>query len=130
MRCAAPKGFTLIDVMIAVAVVAVLASLAAEEFDHMLGKARRTEAVVGLHALWTAQTAYRAHAGQYAATFDALGGFPLAGAVRVSAATAKGKRYTFHVSQPWGPQSFYCVAAGQLDSDPWPDILTIEEGRQ
>ena len=60
MRCLAPRGFTLIDVMIAVAVLAILVGLAAQEFDHMLAKARRTEAVVGLQALWTAQAAYRA----------------------------------------------------------------------
>jgi prepilin-type N-terminal cleavage/methylation domain-containing protein len=48
------RGFTLIDVMIALAVIAILASLASPEFDTMLARTRRTEAVVGLHALWTA----------------------------------------------------------------------------
>jgi len=123
-------GFTLIDVMIALAVLAILAGLASQEFDRMLARTRRTEAVVGLHAVWTAQTAYRVNEGHYAKTFDDLGGMPLQGILRVSPATAKSSRYTFHLSQPWGPQSFYCVAAGQLDPDPWPDILTIEEGRR
>jgi prepilin-type N-terminal cleavage/methylation domain-containing protein len=124
------RGFTLIDVMIAIAIAAVLAAIASQEFEKMLSKARRTEAVVGLHALWTAETAYHIHAGRYASTFDALGGFPLEGIQRISPATAKARLYTFHLSQPWGQQSFYCVAAGQLDPDPWPDLLTIEEGRQ
>jgi prepilin-type N-terminal cleavage/methylation domain-containing protein len=123
-------GFTLIDVMIVLAVIAILAGLASQEFDRMLNRTRRTEAVVGLHAVWTAQTAYRVNEGHYAKTFDDLGGMPLQGILRVSPATAKSSRYTFHLSQPWGPQSFYCVAAGQLDPDPWPDILTIEEGRR
>jgi prepilin-type N-terminal cleavage/methylation domain-containing protein len=130
MRGRPCTGFTLVDVMISLTVIAILASLASQEFDRMIARTRRTEAVVGLHAVWTAQTAFRANEGRYAKTFDDLGGLPVQGAQRLSAATAKARRYTFHISQPWGPQSFYCVAAGQLDPDPWPDILTIEEGRR
>jgi type IV pilus assembly protein PilE len=130
VRRRAHGGFTLIDVMISLTVVAVLAGLAMQEFDRMLLRTRRTGAVLALHAVWTAQTAYHANEGHYAKTFDDLGGIPVSGVTRVSPATARSDRYTFHMSQPWGVQSFYCVAAGQLDPDPWPDILTIEEGRR
>jgi len=126
----APRGFTLIDLMIVIAIISVLTGLASQEFDKMLARARRTEAVVGLEAVWAAQSAYFASEGHYAATFDALGGLPMHGVTRISPATARTRKYTFHLSQPWGPGSFYCVAAGQLDPDPWPDILVIEEGRR
>jgi prepilin-type N-terminal cleavage/methylation domain-containing protein len=126
----APRGFTLIDLMIVIAIISVLTGLASQEFDKMLARARRTEAVVGLQAVWAAQAAYYASEGHYASTFDALGGLPMHGATRISPATARTRKYSFHLSQPWGAASFYCVAAGQLDPDPWPDILVIEEGRR
>lgn len=124
-----PRGFTVIDLMIVIAVISVLSALATQEFDKALARARRTEAVLGLQAVWAAQTGYFASEGHYAGTFDALGGLPVEGATRVSPATVRARKYTFHLSQPWGAASFYCVAAGQLDPDPWPDILVIEEGR-
>jgi prepilin-type N-terminal cleavage/methylation domain-containing protein len=130
MRPGVPRGFTLVDLMIALTLIAILMGLASVEFEKMLARTRRTEAVLGLQSVWTAQTAYLANEGRYANTFDALGGLPIEGATRISAATAKTRRYTFHISQPWGPRSFYCVAAGQLDPDPWPDLLVIEEGRR
>lgn len=126
----APRGFTLVDVMIVIAIISVFTGLATQEFGKGLARARRTEAVLGLQAVWAAQTGYFASEGHYAATFDALGGLPMEGATRISPATARTRKYTFHLSQPWGPNSFYCVAAGQLDPDPWPDILVIEEGRR
>jgi len=124
------RGFTTIDLMIVIAILSVLTGLALPEFDKMLARSRRTEAVLGLEAVWAMQSGYFASEGHYAGTFDALGGIPVHGAARISPSTARTARYTFHLSQPWGPNSFYCVAAGQLDSDPWPDILTIEEGRR
>ena len=89
-------------------------------------RAKRTEAVAGLEALWTAQRDYYSEHGVYAASFKQLA-FEINGGTLQSPTQYTGGRYTYQLSQPWGATSFYCIATAQLDADPWPDILEIYE---
>lgn len=121
-----PRGFTLVELMLAIAILGLLALLALNEFKTQIMLAKRTEAVVGLNLLWKAQKSYYARFGRYATTFDDLE-FAINDGKQLSASVYKGARYTYQLAQPWGEQSFYCIATAQLDTDPWPDILEIFE---
>lgn len=120
------RGFTLIELMLVVTIIGLLATIAVPEFDSYVMRAKRTEAVAGLEALWTAQRDYYAEHGVYAASFKQLA-FEINGGTLQSPTQYTGGRYTYQLSQPWGATSFYCIATAQLDADPWPDILEIYE---
>lgn len=125
-RTASTRGFTLIEVMLVVAIVGILGSIAQNQFRSQLMLAKRTEAFVGLSTIWRAQRAYVGTHGHYAGTFDELG-FAFEGGTRVSSTVYVAKRYTYQLSQPWGSTSFYCIATAELDDDAWPDILETYE---
>jgi len=59
------SAFTLIELMIVVAIVAFLAAISAPQYFKYLAKARQTEVVVNLASLHTAQQAYFAQYGRY-----------------------------------------------------------------
>ncbi|MDP1823761.1 MAG: prepilin-type N-terminal cleavage/methylation domain-containing protein [Archangium sp.] len=126
MRRKSPRGFTLIEAMFAVAIVAILALISINEFSGQVMLAKRTEAIAGLSSLWAAQQLHYSETGIYAATFNPLA-WDVPGGKRISATVYKGGRYTYQLSQPWGSTSFYCIATAQLDADPWPDILEVYE---
>ena len=107
--------------MFTVAIAGVLAAIALPAFSYYLFKAKRTEAVIGLHHVWDLQRAYEVnHNGEYATDFDALGFSP---GYRIDSHTAHGKRYTYQISQPYGEGTWYCSASAELDGDEWPDVL-------
>ena len=126
MRRTSRRGFTLIELMLVVAIVGLLATISINEFSGQVSYAKRVEAVTGLGALWTAQQAHYVEHGVYAANFSQLT-FEINGGTLLSPTSYKGGRYTYQLSQPWGSTSFYCIATAQLDADPWPDILEVYE---
>ncbi len=52
------RGFTLIELMITVAIVGILASIASTEFQHMLLRSKRAETGIMLDGIRTAEHAY------------------------------------------------------------------------
>ena len=73
-RCTLPKtstrrrhGFTLIEIMIAVVIVAILAAIALPSFLDSVRKSRRSEAFAALSALQQAQERWRGSTAEYAA---------------------------------------------------------------
>ena len=112
--------------MLVVAMMGILGSVALNQFRAQVMRAKRTEAVINLSTIWSAQRAFLGASGRYAATFDELG-FLVEGGNRVSDVVYVGDRYTYQLSQPWGSTSFYCTATAELDGDAWPDILETYE---
>lgn len=114
--------------MAVVALVGILASISINTFQAQVMLAKRVEGVVGLGMLWKAQMAYYGTNDHYATSFQDLD-FEITGGRMIDATTYKGDRYTYQLTQPWGPTSFYAMATAQLDADPWPDVLELYDVR-
>lgn len=65
-------GYTLIEVMIALAIIAILASVAMPSFFDSIRKSRRSEAVAALSAIQQAQERRRANVATYTTRLDDL----------------------------------------------------------
>ncbi len=72
-RRAALRGFTLIELMIAVAIAAVLAAMALPSFNSAIHKSRRVDAMVALSAVQQAQERWRTNHSSYSTTLTELG---------------------------------------------------------
>ena len=116
------SGYTLIDVMIVTVILSVLSSVAVNRYQQYVARAKRPEAVMTFRALAAAQREHLITRGKYAGTFDALG-FRVEGGARISPTEIQGRRYNFRLIQDDGPRSWYCLASGDIDGDPFLDML-------
>lgn len=69
-------GFSLVELMVVVAIIGILASVAMPQFNRFTYKARLTEAKAGLTGLYTAEQAFRAEWAQFDERFGAVGYVP------------------------------------------------------
>src|SRR5450755_3908280 len=67
------RGFTLIELMIVVAIVGLLAALAIPNFIRFQARARQSEARTNLKALFTAERTYYGDGQAYCASLDTVG---------------------------------------------------------
>ena len=121
-------GYTLIDVMIVTVIISVLATVAVNRYQLFVARAKRPEAVMAFRALAAAQREHLITRGTYAGTFDALG-FRIEGGTRISPTEVQGRRYNFRLIQDDGPRSWYCIASGEIDGDPFRDIIAASNPR-
>jgi prepilin-type N-terminal cleavage/methylation domain-containing protein len=73
-NCMKGKGFTLIELMIVVAIISFLAMVSVPSFAKFLAKAKRAEAYMNLNAIYAAQKAYWIEHGTYSDTLCGNGG--------------------------------------------------------
>jgi prepilin-type N-terminal cleavage/methylation domain-containing protein len=118
------RGFSLVEMASVVAIIALLAAIAVNEFYAAVMRAKRVEAWEGLTALDAAQQYFYMQHGIFADTFDKLD-FKVEGGTQLSGTTYQGDRYVYELSQPYGSDTYYATATAALDSDPWPDVLEI-----
>lgn len=83
-------GFTLVEIMIAVAIVAILAAVALPTFLDALRKSRRTDAFNGITTVQQLQERWRGSHGSYAASLTNAAGDSPPGLGMASARTTKG----------------------------------------
>jgi type IV pilus assembly protein PilA len=104
------KGFTLIELMIVVAIIGILAAIAIPNFMTYQCKAKQTEAKSILGALRVAQEAYYAEYSTYAADTDEL-----------DFDTKGGGDYTFSMSTVGTANGFTAQATGNINgtTDTW-----------
>jgi prepilin-type N-terminal cleavage/methylation domain-containing protein len=123
-------GFTLIEAMVVVSLIAFLGSLAYPKYSLYIAKTHRSEALLALSGVYKWQLAYFSETGVYADTFDELG-FEMIGAQRIDERTLQAKFYTYTLqalTQDGVERANYqAVATGDIDpSDPVLDVLIIE----
>ena len=70
------KGFTLIELMIVVAIIGILAAIAIPNFMRFQAKSKQSEAKMSLGAIGTTAEAYRAEKDTYNTSFIGLGWSP------------------------------------------------------
>ncbi len=124
------NGFTLVELMIVVAIIGLLASMAQPEYTKFVARSRRSEAYVALSGIYKSQLDFYANHGAYADTFDELG-YQLMGAERVDERTLQSRHYTYTlVALTQGGianANYTATATGDIDpSDVNLDILVIE----
>ena len=134
------RGFSLIELMIVVAIIAFLSMISVPSFLRFLAKTKRSEAYINLRSLYMAQKNYWIEHGTYTTTLngqDGLGwkpegklqytyGFPGSDGknyVMGSLNTPAGALQNSHVSNT----GFVIAAAGDIDGDGEPDVLTIDQ---
>ncbi len=122
------SGYTLVDVMVVSLIIGVLGSLGLNQYSKYVARARRPEAIMTFRALASAQREHMLTRGTFAGTFDELG-FRVEGGQRISETEIQGRRYNYRLIQDQGPRSWYCVATGNIDGDPFPDIIAASNPR-
>lgn len=122
------SGYTLLDVMVVTLIIGVLAGISVNRYQMFVARAKRPEAVMTFRALASSQREYMLTRGKYAGSFDALG-FRVEGGKRVSSTEIQGRKYNYRLIQDDGPRSWYCVATGDIDGDPFRDIIGASNPR-
>lgn len=143
------RGFTLIELMIVVAIIAFLAVVSVPSFMKFLAKAKRAEAYMNLSSLYAAQKAYFAEHGKYTDVINGQGGLGwkpegyngggknekfyytygfATGTEGVNYFTGKLETPSSNLSAAKiAPDGFVIVAAGDIDGDGVADILTVDQ---
>ncbi|MDG0817771.1 type IV pilin protein [Bdellovibrio svalbardensis] len=73
---ASQRGFSLVELMVVVAIIGVLASIAIPSINRYIAKARQTEAKTNLSTLYTSEKAFFAEYNVYDSRFGAVGYIP------------------------------------------------------
>lgn len=133
-------GFSLIELMVVVAIIAFLAMIAVPNFNRFLAKAKRAEAYMNLSSIYAAEKAYYAEHGMYSDILNGEGGIGwkpegktyytygfagvdgrnhFVGKLGASGAQLQGSRAD--------KNGFVVVAAGDIDGDGDADIMSVDE---
>ena len=141
-------GFSLIELMIVVAIMAFLAMIAVPNFMRFLSKAKRAEAYMNLSSIYAAEKAYFAEHGTYSPALSGPGGIGWKPEGYKGGGKNEKFYYTYGFSGAEGSnhfsgklgggeaglsrgradgQGFVAVASGDIDNDGEPDIITVDQ---
>ncbi len=121
-------GYTLMDVMVVTVILGVLSSVGVNQYNKYIARAKRPEAVMTFRAFAQAQREYLLTWGKYSATFEALR-FNIEGGTKISPTEIQGRHYNYRLVQDAGPRSWYVIATGNIDGDPFLDVIGASNPR-
>ena len=107
------RGFTLVELMITVAILSILAAIAIPAYSNYINRAKQSDAIIGLKAAQMAQEQYFSENNAYCSTINWLPGFSDG---TVDNSYVKGE-YTLSASAT-GP-SFEIIATSSTLNDRW-----------
>lgn len=131
------KGFTLLELMVVVAIMAFLAMISIPGLMKVFSKAKRTEAYVNLRSLYMAEKAYCAERGSYTTEIQSLGwtpgsgclytyGFP--GTEGLHYISGSAKTPATALSQAYAHTKEFCAyAVCDIDEDGVFDMVSIDQ---
>lgn len=134
------KGFTLIELMIVVAIIGILAAIAIPNFLKFQAKARQSEAKSNLAAVFTAETAYFSEYSAYGDTFDLINWGPsgtnkyayrlfTSDDIPVTASGLTAAAVTTCVAAATPINDFTACALSNIDNDPTEDWWSINDDK-
>ena len=146
MRMRNRKGFTLIELMIVVAIIGILAAIAIPNFLKFQAKSKQSEAKTNLKAIYTAETGYYGEHNTYNA-FDRVHWAPIGTSQRytydlgsasgIPSPPGAGTVFSFvgssaavsnvSVTTTVTDNAFLAAAVGNIDNDPAFDEWTIND---
>jgi|SRR5579872_7488210 len=145
------RAFTLIELMIVIAIIAFLAMVSVPTFTRFLAKAKRAEAYMNLHSICAAEKAYWAEHGKYTDVLFGSNGAGWKPEGYKGGGEGEGFYYTYGFNGAEGrnyftgklktPGSnlgranasdagFIAVAAGDIMGNGKPDILMVDENNR
>jgi type IV pilus assembly protein PilA len=116
------KGFTLIELMIVVAIIGILAAIAIPNFLRYQAKSKQSEAKANLGAIFTSETSYKAEKDTY--TQRVSGGVTV-----LDWAPTGTTRYVYSVLDSLTSTLFTAEASGNIDNDATLDVWRIDQMR-
>lgn len=135
------SGFNLIELMIVLAIIAILSAIGLPTFMRFLSKAKRTEAYITLRSLYALEKAYWIEHGTYTLSLvgsDGIGWQP-EGDLNYTygfGQGSEGKNYIIGklktmpsalMQTKANKKEFVIAAAGDIDGDGDPDVLVIDQ---
>lgn len=126
------SGFSLVELIVVVAILGVLASIALPSLQKYVWRAKRNEAYINLNGIYKSQKAYFVANGHYGSTFDDIG-FEISGGREIDPNTIQSTYYTYTLEafavDGVANANYSAVATGDLDpTDAMLDIVMIESG--
>jgi type IV pilus assembly protein PilE len=109
------RGFTLIEMLITMAVMAIVISISLPTYTRYVARSRQEDAKVQLTAIRQAQEIYKLQHGSYTDQTALLSGWK-----------ATSGRYAFSITG-FGPAIFTAQARGNIDSDTTQDVWTMDQ---
>jgi type IV pilus assembly protein PilA len=126
-RMKGQQGFTLIELMIVVAIIGILAAVAIPNFLRYQAKSKQSEARVLLSGIYTSQIAYFAEQNAYGST-EAMIGFTPASTPKYYDTTAcAGCGRTFSTVAGYATD-FTVTACGNVDGEAGFDVWSVTDG--
>jgi len=132
------KGFTLIELMIVVAIIGILAAIAIPNFMMFLAKTKRSEVKYNLEAIFKCEIAHFAEYNAYSNSFSTIRWRP-DGKIYYYTFTMGAEYYGLPVAtnpMPGGftyganTSSFTVLSWGNIDNDPTIDVWTINDQKE